>query len=100
MGDFLRFLLVGAPDGGSPDSGGNNQNTDSHDTGYGSGLKTFVQCHGHASFQRIAHGVVNTGTGQQREVTPRVDVVQGDVCTRVLELALFSGGKECLFPKG
>ena len=36
----------------------------------------------------------------QREVTPRVDVVQGDVCTRVLELALFSGGKECLFPKG
>ena len=36
----------------------------------------------------------------QREVTPRVDVVQGDVCTRVLELALFSGGKEWLVPEG
>ena len=36
----------------------------------------------------------------QREVTPRVDVVQGDVCTRVLELALFSGGKEWVVPEG
>ena len=35
----------------------------------------------------------------QREVTPRVDVVQGDICTRVLDLALYSGGKEWEIPQ-
>ena len=36
----------------------------------------------------------------QRGMTPRVDVVQGDICSRQLELSLFSGGKEWPVPEG